>query len=154
MSSTFPSQMSREDQFNLNSYANILSVQIFSFQDSNTSGIPTSNPSNSLNRLLPYLGAQELTIRGRGVLSQPQRMTLLYWCWGQLATPYLYGQFGPLWRSMAFWPYHYFLANHGPNHHLWPQAISCHHWPPWPVLISPTPRPLSLFLGLGGFGAP
>ncbi|MBW0538989.1 hypothetical protein O181_078704 [Austropuccinia psidii MF-1] len=22
-------------------------------------------------------------------------------------------------------------------------AISCHHWPPWPISISPTPRPLS-----------
>ncbi|MBW0550055.1 hypothetical protein O181_089770 [Austropuccinia psidii MF-1] len=31
----------------------------------------------------------------------------------------------------------------------WPQAISCHHGPSWPISISPTPRPLSLFLGLG-----
>ncbi|MBW0496600.1 hypothetical protein O181_036315 [Austropuccinia psidii MF-1] len=49
-------------------------------------------------------------------------MTLLYWCcsnsnlrpsWGQLAAPYLYGQFGPLWCSMAFWPYHSSLAFYG-----------------------------------------
>ncbi|MBW0519557.1 hypothetical protein O181_059272 [Austropuccinia psidii MF-1] len=53
-------------------------------------------------------------------LSQPQRMTLLHWCcgnsklgpsWGQLVTPYLYGQFFPLWCSMFFWPYRTSLAN-------------------------------------------
>ncbi|MBW0568087.1 hypothetical protein O181_107802 [Austropuccinia psidii MF-1] len=27
------------------------------------------------------------------------------------------------------------------------QALSCHHWPSWPISISPTHRPLSLFLG-------
>ncbi|MBW0500981.1 hypothetical protein O181_040696 [Austropuccinia psidii MF-1] len=55
-------------------------------------------------------------------VSQPQRMTLLYWCcgnsnlrpsWGQLATRYLYCQFGPFWCSMAFWPYHSSLAFDG-----------------------------------------
>ncbi|MBW0589307.1 hypothetical protein O181_129022 [Austropuccinia psidii MF-1] len=49
-------------------------------------------------------------------------MTLLYWCcgnsnltpsWGQLPTPYLYGQFGPLWCSMAFWPYQSSLGGYG-----------------------------------------
>ncbi|MBW0576540.1 hypothetical protein O181_116255 [Austropuccinia psidii MF-1] len=63
---------------------------------------------NSLNRVLPYLGAKELTIQGRGVMSQPQRMTLHHWCgsnsnlrpsWGQFTIPYLYGQFNPLWCS-------------------------------------------------------
>ncbi|MBW0508919.1 hypothetical protein O181_048634 [Austropuccinia psidii MF-1] len=94
-------------------------------------------------------------------LSQPQRMTLLCWCcgnynlrpsWGRLATPYVYGQFGPFWCSMEFWPYHYSLAFYGPNHHLLRQAISCHLWPLWPILISPTPRPLSFFFGLGVLG--
>ncbi|MBW0491882.1 hypothetical protein O181_031597 [Austropuccinia psidii MF-1] len=56
------------------------------------------------------------------IMSQPQRMTLLYWCcgnsnlrpsWGQLATPYIYAQFSPLWCSMAFWPYHSSLAHYG-----------------------------------------
>ncbi|MBW0585652.1 hypothetical protein O181_125367 [Austropuccinia psidii MF-1] len=32
---------------------------------------------------------------------------------------------------------------------LWPQAISCRHWPSWPIPTSPTPRPSSLILGLG-----
>ncbi|MBW0502282.1 hypothetical protein O181_041997 [Austropuccinia psidii MF-1] len=69
---------------------------------------------NSLNRIIPYLGAQELTIQGRGVLSQPRRLTLLHRCcsdsnlepsWGQLATPYLLWPIGPLWCSMAIWPF-------------------------------------------------
>ncbi|MBW0582857.1 hypothetical protein O181_122572 [Austropuccinia psidii MF-1] len=47
-------------------------------------------------------------------LSQPQRLTLLHGCcgnynlepsWGQLATPYLLCQIGPLWCSMAILPF-------------------------------------------------
>ncbi|MBW0528789.1 hypothetical protein O181_068504 [Austropuccinia psidii MF-1] len=47
-------------------------------------------------------------------LSQPQRLTLLHGCcgnsnqepsWGQLATPYPLWPIGPLWCSMAIWPY-------------------------------------------------
>ncbi|MBW0569955.1 hypothetical protein O181_109670 [Austropuccinia psidii MF-1] len=81
-------------------------------------------------------------------VSQPQRMTLLYWCcgnsnlrpgWGQLATPYLYGQFGPLWCPMAFFTYHSSLANHGLR--------------PYPAIIGlpgQFPYPQPLLSGLGG----
>ncbi|MBW0578254.1 hypothetical protein O181_117969 [Austropuccinia psidii MF-1] len=76
---------------------------------------------NSLNRLVPYLGALELTIQSRRVLSPPQRMTLLNWfCvnpslkprWGQLVTPYLHGKLAPSGAPWRFghntffpWPY-------------------------------------------------
>ncbi|MBW0505752.1 hypothetical protein O181_045467 [Austropuccinia psidii MF-1] len=51
---------------------------------------------------------------------------------------------GPLWCSMA--P----TSQHSPIAILWPQAISCHHWPFWPFPTSTTPRPSSLILGPGG----
>ncbi|MBW0484389.1 hypothetical protein O181_024104 [Austropuccinia psidii MF-1] len=63
----------------------------------------------------------------------------------------------PTWNQVgANWPHDIFygqLVPFGalwPFGHFWPQAISCHHWPPWPISISPTPRPSSLILGLGG----
>ncbi|MBW0505325.1 hypothetical protein O181_045040 [Austropuccinia psidii MF-1] len=48
---------------------------------------------------------------------------------------------GALWH---YWPYHYSLAFYGLR--PYPALI----WPPWPILISSTPRTLSLFLGLRG----
>ncbi|MBW0536852.1 hypothetical protein O181_076567 [Austropuccinia psidii MF-1] len=105
--------MSREDQVNPISYAIISIGSKFSFQES----IPLESLGlicfNSFNKLLPYLGALELTIQGRGVLSQPLGMTPPQWVlqqfslepsWGQLATPYPIWQIGPLWCSMALWP--------------------------------------------------
>ncbi|MBW0532237.1 hypothetical protein O181_071952 [Austropuccinia psidii MF-1] len=73
-----------------------VSAQSFSFQES----IPLESLSpvrlNFLNRLLPYLGAQELTNQGRGVLSQPRVMTLLHGCCGN-----------PAWNQVgANWPHH------------------------------------------------
>ncbi|MBW0513662.1 hypothetical protein O181_053377 [Austropuccinia psidii MF-1] len=72
-------------------------------------------------------------------LSQPLRITLLHWCcansnlgpsWGQLATPYIYGQFGPFWFSMDFlaispspgllWPQPSFMA----SSHILPSLAS------------------------------
>ncbi|MBW0491747.1 hypothetical protein O181_031462 [Austropuccinia psidii MF-1] len=57
--------MSREDQVNLISYANLFTSLKF-FLRFNTYGILCPICPNSLNRLLPYLGAQDLTIQGRG----------------------------------------------------------------------------------------
>ncbi|MBW0572044.1 hypothetical protein O181_111759 [Austropuccinia psidii MF-1] len=54
------------------------------------------------------------------------------------------GALWPFGLKTSSWP---FLAQ---IIHLWPQVISCRHWPPWPISIPPTPRPLSLILGLGG----
>ncbi|MBW0548614.1 hypothetical protein O181_088329 [Austropuccinia psidii MF-1] len=85
----------------------------------------------------------------RILLSQPQRMTLLRWCcgnyslgpsWGQLATPYLYGKFGPFWCSMAF------------------LAISLFHGlRPYPAIIGlsgqfPYPQPPGLYLCFWAWG--
>ncbi|MBW0541638.1 hypothetical protein O181_081353 [Austropuccinia psidii MF-1] len=74
--------MSKEDQINLISYANLFT-----------------------SLLVAYLGAQEITIQARRVLSQPQIITLLYWCCGNSSLtqardnwPYhiIYGQLDPL----------------------------------------------------------
>ncbi|MBW0535558.1 hypothetical protein O181_075273 [Austropuccinia psidii MF-1] len=102
--------MSREDQVNLNSYADtfISSDLFFSrFKIPLESLCPIH--LNSLNRLLPYLGAQELTIQGRRVLSQPQRMTFLHWCCSN----------SNLRPSGANWPHHIFMANLVPSDALW-----------------------------------
>ncbi|MBW0474376.1 hypothetical protein O181_014091 [Austropuccinia psidii MF-1] len=47
---------------------------------------------NSLRRLLPYLGAQEFTIQGKGVLSQPQIITPLNGCCSNSNLNPSYGQ--------------------------------------------------------------
>ncbi|MBW0483644.1 hypothetical protein O181_023359 [Austropuccinia psidii MF-1] len=63
------------------------------------------------------------------------------------------GPIGHVMSIMANWPpwvFYGFYAIAPLNHHLWPQAISCHHWPSWPISTSPTPRPSSFILGLGG----
>ncbi|MBW0480989.1 hypothetical protein O181_020704 [Austropuccinia psidii MF-1] len=63
------------------------------------------------------------------------------------------GPIGHVMSFMANWPpwVSYGIYAIAPlNHHLWPQAISCHHWPSWPISTSPTPRPSSFILGLGG----
>ncbi|MBW0485169.1 hypothetical protein O181_024884 [Austropuccinia psidii MF-1] len=60
---------------------------------------------------------------------------------------------GQLVPSVALWPFGNNTSSWpflDPIIRLWPQAISCPHWPPWPISTSPTPRPSSLFLGLGG----
>ncbi|MBW0470106.1 hypothetical protein O181_009821, partial [Austropuccinia psidii MF-1] len=65
-------------------------------------------------------------------------------------------QMGPIGHVMSFmanWPPWVFYGSYAIaplNHQLWPQAISCHHWPSWPISTSPTPRPSSFILGLGG----
>ena len=105
--------MSREDQVNLNSYANKLISSISSFQDSMPLESLGHIRLNSLNRLLPYLGAQELTIQGRGVLSQPRILTLLLDgggnpTWSQVGANWpchiIYGQLTPFGCSMALMP--------------------------------------------------
>ncbi|MBW0521769.1 hypothetical protein O181_061484 [Austropuccinia psidii MF-1] len=106
--------MSREDQVNPISYTIISISSKFSFQES----IPLESlfpiHLNVLNRLLPYLGAQELTIQGRGVLSQPRVMALLHGCCGNLAWDQvganwthhiLYGQLAPFGYITFPWPF-------------------------------------------------
>ncbi|MBW0511794.1 hypothetical protein O181_051509 [Austropuccinia psidii MF-1] len=63
---------------------------------------------------------------------------------------------GPIGHVISFranWPPWVFYGSYAITHsngHLWPQAISCCHWPSWPISTAPTPRPSSLILGLGG----
>ncbi|MBW0525874.1 hypothetical protein O181_065589 [Austropuccinia psidii MF-1] len=62
---------------------------------------------------------------------------------------------GPIGHTISLWPIwpplvlHDLLAISLFPGQIWPQAISCHHWPPWPIPISSTPRPLSLFWAWG-----
>ncbi|MBW0478033.1 hypothetical protein O181_017748 [Austropuccinia psidii MF-1] len=62
---------------------------------------------------------------------------------------------GPIGHTISLWPiwphlvlYDILAISPSPGP-LWPQAISCHHWPPWPISISSTPRHLSLFWAWG-----
>ncbi|MBW0478515.1 hypothetical protein O181_018230 [Austropuccinia psidii MF-1] len=62
---------------------------------------------------------------------------------------------GPIGHTISLWPILPLLVRYGilaisllPGL-LWPQAISCHHWPPWPIPLPLTPRPLSLFWAWG-----
>ncbi|MBW0518072.1 hypothetical protein O181_057787 [Austropuccinia psidii MF-1] len=62
---------------------------------------------------------------------------------------------GPIGHTVSLWLIWHPLVLYGllaislfPGQ-LWPQAISCHHWPPWPIPISSTSRPLSLFWAWG-----
>ncbi|MBW0520458.1 hypothetical protein O181_060173, partial [Austropuccinia psidii MF-1] len=55
-----------------------------------------------------------------------------------------------LWPIGPLWVFNGSYATTHPNDHLLPQAISCRHWPSWPIHTSPTPKPSSLSLGLGG----
>ncbi|MBW0571550.1 hypothetical protein O181_111265, partial [Austropuccinia psidii MF-1] len=64
----------------------------------------------------------------------PQRITLLHWCCGNSNLGPSWGQLANLAPSGALW---HFAISLFPGL-LSPQAISCHHWPPWPILISPT----------------
>ncbi|MBW0540266.1 hypothetical protein O181_079981 [Austropuccinia psidii MF-1] len=146
MSSTFSSQMSREDQVNLNSYANTFIRSKFSFQDSNTSGIPMSNPSqkastgfylilvlrSSLFKVGGYCHNHKECPSSIGVVAIPT--------WGQMAN---LAPSGALWN---FWPYHYSLAFYGPR--------------PYPAIIGlpghfPYPQHPGLYLcvGPGGSGS-
>ncbi|MBW0585798.1 hypothetical protein O181_125513 [Austropuccinia psidii MF-1] len=122
--------MSREDHVNLNSYANDLISSNFLFKIKIPLEPPRPIHLNSLNRLLPYLDAQELTIQGRGVLSQPRRLTLLQGCCGNSNLepvganwPHLvsYGQLVP---SSALWPF---------GHKTFPYGKS---WPPSSFMAS------------------
>ncbi|MBW0564594.1 hypothetical protein O181_104309 [Austropuccinia psidii MF-1] len=67
---------------------------------------------------------------------------------------------GPIGHVMSFmanwspWVFYGLYAIAPLNHHLWPQAISCHHWPSWPISTSPTPRPGGSFYLPGGSGPP
>ncbi|MBW0529142.1 hypothetical protein O181_068857 [Austropuccinia psidii MF-1] len=98
--------MSKEDQIILRSHANLRPDLKLFFQDAIALYSLHQIILNSLNRLLPWFGAQELTIKGGGTV-----------------------------KTMFF------------TGHLWPQAISCSHWPLWPTIhLGDTP-----FLGLGGF---
>ncbi|MBW0536253.1 hypothetical protein O181_075968 [Austropuccinia psidii MF-1] len=115
--------MSREDQVNPISYAIISISSKFSFRES----IPLESLCpihlNSLNSLLPYLGAQELTIQGMRVLSQPRVMTLLHGCcsnpaWNQAGANWphhiFYGQLAPLAIATSpglSWPQSLFIAS-------------------------------------------
>ncbi|MBW0555968.1 hypothetical protein O181_095683 [Austropuccinia psidii MF-1] len=92
--------MSREDQVNLNSYANTFISSKFSFQDSNTSVIATPNPSQQpqqASNLSWCAGAHQLTLL-HGCCSNSN----LEPRWGQLATPYLLWPIGP---CGALWPF-------------------------------------------------
>ncbi|MBW0518385.1 hypothetical protein O181_058100 [Austropuccinia psidii MF-1] len=95
----------------------------------------------------PQLGFQAVIVRHQlRRVSQPHRMTLLH---------LVLRQFQPENQVGANWPPHIFYGQLAPSGalwpfgHSWPQAISCNQWPPWPISTTPTPRPLSLFLGLG-----
>ncbi|MBW0509308.1 hypothetical protein O181_049023 [Austropuccinia psidii MF-1] len=100
---------------------------------------------NILNRLLPYLDAQELTIQGRGDChnheNRPSSMgvaAILTWNQVPANWPHhiFHGQLvpsGSVWQvghNTLFWPFQ------ATNHHLRPQAMSSHHWPPWPNSLS------------------
>ncbi|MBW0583008.1 hypothetical protein O181_122723 [Austropuccinia psidii MF-1] len=128
-----------------------VSAQISSFQESVALESLCPIRLNSLNRLLPYLGAQELTIQGRGVLSQPRVMTLLHGCCGN-----------PAWNQVgANWPHHIFYGQLVPSGALWNFG---HGTSPWPFMASghilpslaflanfhiPNPQASIFFLGLG-----
>ncbi|MBW0498415.1 hypothetical protein O181_038130 [Austropuccinia psidii MF-1] len=74
--------------------------------------------------------------------------------WSQIGANWprhiIYGPLAPFGCSRALTPQPIPMAIYGLHHLLWPQAISCRHWPSWPIHTSPTPRPSSLILGLGG----
>ncbi|MBW0482226.1 hypothetical protein O181_021941, partial [Austropuccinia psidii MF-1] len=84
-------QMSKEDQINVISYANLFTSLKFSFQNSIPLEPLCPIHLNSLKRLVPYLGAQELTIQGRWVLSQPQRI-IPQWVLWQFSLNPVYGK--------------------------------------------------------------
>ncbi|MBW0552426.1 hypothetical protein O181_092141 [Austropuccinia psidii MF-1] len=92
-SSNIQSQMSKEDQINLISYAKFFTSLkvLFKIQPLDSLRLICLN---SLNRLVPYLGSQELTIQGRGVLSQPRIIALLNWCCGNANLNPSHGQLG------------------------------------------------------------
>ncbi|MBW0542341.1 hypothetical protein O181_082056 [Austropuccinia psidii MF-1] len=63
---------------------------------------------------------------------------------------------GSIGHTISLWPIWYLLVLCGilaislfPGL-LWPQAISCHPWPPWPILPYPQPPSLYPFFGPGG----
>ncbi|MBW0519981.1 hypothetical protein O181_059696 [Austropuccinia psidii MF-1] len=140
--------MSREDQVNPISYAIISTSSKFSFQES----IPLESLHpirlNSLNRLLPYLGTQELTIKGRGVLSQPRGMTPLHGCCGNLS----WNQVRANWPTLMLYSP---LAIAPPPGLSWPQSsfmASGHILPSLAFLANfhiPNPQASIFVLGLG-----
>ncbi|MBW0532117.1 hypothetical protein O181_071832 [Austropuccinia psidii MF-1] len=92
------------------------------------------------------------------LVSQPQRMTLLHWCcsnsnlgpsWGQLATPYLHGQFAP---PGALWHFGHITIS-------WPfmAPTILHGLRPYPAIIGlpgqfPYPQPPGLYLCFWAWG--
>ncbi|MBW0517383.1 hypothetical protein O181_057098 [Austropuccinia psidii MF-1] len=142
--------MSREDQVNPISYAFISICSNFSFQES----IPLKSLCpirlNRLNRRLPYLGAQELTIEGRGVLSQPQVMNLLHGCCHN-----------PAWNQVgANWPHHISYSQFAPFGHInfpWPFMASGHILPSLASVANfhiSNPQVSIFAFGLGGVALP
>ncbi|MBW0574170.1 hypothetical protein O181_113885 [Austropuccinia psidii MF-1] len=109
MYSTFSSQTSRENQVNLNSYANTFISSNFLFRIQNPLKSPHPIHLSSLNRLLPYLAAQELTIQGRG------------YCHNHKEGPSSIGVAAiPTWDQVgANWPHHILMANLAPSGALW-----------------------------------
>ncbi|MBW0521627.1 hypothetical protein O181_061342 [Austropuccinia psidii MF-1] len=93
------SQMPKEDQIILMPYANLASVLIFL---QNSTPLESLHPIclNSLNRILPYPRTQELTIQGRGVLSQPWKIPLSIGVYGNSS----------LHQYIKIWPYPHFYS--------------------------------------------
>ncbi|MBW0580843.1 hypothetical protein O181_120558 [Austropuccinia psidii MF-1] len=69
--------------------------------------------------------------------SQPQIITPLNGCCGNSS----------LTQVRANWPYHIIYDQLAPSISLWPQAISCHHWPSWPTLHLTNPQAITIVLG-------
>ncbi|MBW0561712.1 hypothetical protein O181_101427 [Austropuccinia psidii MF-1] len=94
-----------------------------------------------------------------GLLSQPCVITPPMGVCGNHSLTSFYGQLAmssfswpivPYWCFMAVRLHLLSLANYSPKPHLWPQAISCSHWPFLPILHLSNPQANSFVLGLGG----
>ncbi|MBW0476718.1 hypothetical protein O181_016433 [Austropuccinia psidii MF-1] len=136
--------MSKEDQIILKPYANLESV-LSSCQNSTPLESLCPIFLDRLNRILPYVCAQELTIQGRGYCHNPGKYPsqLVFMV---IQAPPIYGQFGHIfifmpfessWQEIALWPYP--IMAPGP----YPASVAalanslCHHSPGQYIIYGP-----------------